>query len=317
MKSQENLTDQFTEIDHWTACLELWLRTRRTENTRLSFRDTINNFQRLSGITNMGCTQKGDVFAWVETMKAEGFKSSTIRNRINTLKLFYNFANDYQVDGKPLTETNPVKIRGLMPRVRKYNTSRALSKADVARFLGAIDLDRQNGLRDYALLAGYLILGRRNTEWRLARVQDFELRDGEIIFRWSGKGRTDELIQVPDELWRILQAYISSSGGRGMFDYIFLDRTGSRPICARRVGQMVKRYAGLAGIEGNLRVHDLRHTAVMLRRLAGADVEELRDFLGHASLNTTQIYLHRIEHREHERGEAVAKMLNIRGGRDD
>ena len=316
MKSQAERTDQFTITDHWAACLELWIRTRRTENTRRSFQDTINNFKRLTGITDLSCTQKGDVFAWVETMKTEGFKSSTIRNRINTLKLFFNFASDYQVDGKPITETNPVKIRGLVPRVRKYAASRALSKADVARFLGAIQLDRLNGLRDYALLAGYLILGRRNTEWRLARVQDFEMRDGEIIYRWSGKGRTDELIQVPDELWRMLQAYISSSGGRGVFDFVFLDRSGSHPISARRVGQMVKRYARLAGIEGNLRVHDLRHTAVMLRRLAGADVEELRDFLGHANLNTTQIYLHRIEHRQNERGEAVAKMLNLRGKND-
>ena len=65
-----------------------------------------------------------------------------------------------------------------------------------------------------------------------------------------------------------------------MFDYIFLDRKGSKPITSRRMLDIVKYYARLAGVEGNLRVHDLRHTAAMLRRQAGADAEETAQFPG-------------------------------------
>jgi site-specific recombinase XerD len=49
----------------------------------------------------------------------------------------------------------------------------------------------------------------------------------------------------------------------------------------------------------------------MLRREAGADVEEIRDFLGHSDLKTTQIYLHRIERFENQRGNEVCKMIAV------
>jgi len=74
---------------------------------------------------------------------------------------------------------------------------------------------------------------------------------------------------------------------------------------------MVARYAGLAGIGGRVRVHDLRHTAAMLRRLAGADVEEIRDFLRHSSLATTQVYMHRMAGITDTRMAGVVSLLKV------
>jgi len=241
-------------------------------------------------------------------MQQRSLQPSTIKTRVTALRSFFAYAQEYRVDGQPLCQANPVEGRSLRPKVRSYGKARALTQDEVQRLLGAVDLAAENGARDYAMLAGYLVLGRRNTEWRLARVVDFEASGGEIFYRWSGKGKSDELISVPDELWRVLQAYIAESGGRGMFDYIFLDRTGTRPISSRRMLAVVKRYASLAGL-GDLRVHDLRHTATMLRRMAGADVDELREFLGDSSIQTTQVYIHRIERVADARGQAVAKTI--------
>jgi integrase len=56
-------------------------------------------------------------------------------------------------------------------------------------------------------------------------------------------------------------------------------------------------------------VHDLRHTAARLRREAGADVEEIREFLAHSSLAVTQVYLHRLERKSDHRAEDVC--LNL------
>ena len=63
-----------------------------------------------------------------------------------------------------------------------------------------------------------------------------------------------------------------------------------------RWGGGLKRYARLAGLRiDSLHVHTLRHTASMLRRAAGDDVQEISDFLGHSSLAITQIYLQAVE----------------------
>ena len=91
------------------------------------------------------------------------------------------------------------------------------------------------------------------------------------------------MLEVPQAVWDALTDYINASGGRGMFDFIFLDRTSNHPLSERRIGQMLKRYARLAGLDchEHIHVHDLRHTAAMLRRKAGADIKELQEFLGH------------------------------------
>ena len=210
----------------------------------------------------------------------------------------------------PLTNQNPAgNCRNIKPKIDRYGKARALSTADCKKLLGQIPLNTVVGLRDYALLVGYLVLGRRNTEWRMVTISDFDTSDSGMFLRWSGKGHSNELLEVPNDLWKALNTYIHESGGRGMFDYIFLDRDNQHPITRHRVGDIIKRYARLAGIPGNVRTHDLRHTAVALRRAAGADMEEIRDFLKHQSLITTQIYLHRLERINDSYGQTVCKAI--------
>lgn len=308
------------KTDIWEECIDNWLQSRRSDNTRRAYLQAMNDFVAICGV-KLRDAQRAHFLEWRNDMKSRGLKPATISSRLGALNSFYEYANkDFQikVNGNlvPLIEENPVHLRSIRPRVKVYANSRALTVAEVKKILNQPDRSKVLGLRDFVLIAGYLILGRRNTEWRMARLMDFEMRDGGIFFRWSGKGKTDELLNVPVELSRILQHYINQSGGRGPLDYIFLDRDLEHPLSDKRVGDIVKRYARLAGIDGNIRVHDLRHTAAMLRREAGADVEEIRDFLGHSSLLTTQVYLHRIKGIQNERGGAVCKLISVGNARN-
>jgi site-specific recombinase XerD len=297
--------------DIWQEAREFWLSSRNSENTRRSYQNSLDDFLKSTRI-DLAHAERKDMLEWVEMMKTRNLKPKTIAVRFINVLCFFRFAcEQYRIDDHSILQISSPVIRRILPKTSKYSGSRVLSKEEIARLIGNIDLHSQNGLRDYALVTGYLVLGRRNSEWRLARVKDFDMRDGEIYFHWSGKGHVDEVLSVPEELWKVLQTYISASGGRKFDEYIFLDRDLRHPLCARRIGQIVKRCVARAGIEGRVRVHDLRHTAVQLRRNAGADVEEIRDFLGHSSLATTQIYLHRIERSIDERGSAVAKMINL------
>lgn len=244
--------------------------------------------------------------AWVEMMKTRKLQPATISSRVMAVSSLYKFSQEYFEQDF----SNPADIRKVLPKVERYEKSRALEPGDVRRLLAAIEIERVTGLRDYALLLGYLLLGMRNSEWRLVTVADFELRDSGIFFQWSGKGKSG-VMEIPGELWQAMQTYIQTTGGRGILDYIFLDRSGEHPLSERRVGQMVNRYARLAGITGRLRVHDLRHTAAMLQREAGADIEEVRDFMRHTSIATTQIYLHRMDRRQSSRARKVVESLGL------
>jgi integrase/recombinase XerC len=303
------ISETAIKVDLWNECLQRWMETRRSDNTRRSFLYSIGDFKQSTGVELHQATRR-DVLAWLESMKERGLSAGTIYTRMVALSSFFNFAMDsFQVEGtKGLLESNPADMRNLLPRICRYESSRALTLEEVKRLLNVIPIDTRMGRRDYALVLGYVMLGRRNTEWRLVNVSDFELRNKGVYLHWEGKG-SQNVQMVPEEVWSALQEYIQASGGRSVFDPVFLDRSGKHPISGRRMGQILARYAKLAGIQGRLRVHDLRHTAAMLQREAGADVEEIREFLNHKSIITTQIYLHRMERKTENRSRKIAELL--------
>jgi site-specific recombinase XerD len=287
----------------WEHCQKAWLESRRSENTRRSYEYALNAFLEFFW-RGAGSMTREDVRTWAKALQQQGLKPATISARLGAISSFYSFAiSEYQ-----LMDHNPAEMKSIRPRVEHYAGSRALSTAESKKLLGACDLLTLVGLRDFVLLSGYLILGRRNTEWRSARIVDFELREDGYFFRWTGKGKSD-VIHVPAQLWNLLSRYVAATGGRLFTDYIFWNRAGGGPISDRNVTRIVKDRAKEAGITGRVRVHDLRHTAAFLRREAGADVEEIRDFLNHSSLAITQIYLHKMERNSDKRAEEVCSNL--------
>lgn len=302
-------------IGHWESCKTSWIDSRRCNNTKRMYARALEDFLSSCEVEIWDAGYQ-DFINWRADMQQRGLKGSTINARLDALNSLFIFASsEYLVENKkgklePLAKYNPMNARSLRVKVKQYANSRALSTSDVKKLLGSIDQSTLIGMRDYALVLGYLNLGRRNSEWRVAKVSDFEMANGEIFYRWSGKGSVDNLTSVPQELWKVIANYVAESGGRGPFDYIFLNRWGE-PIGAKGVGQLLNKYVTLAGIPGNVRVHDLRHTAAMLRRENGADVEEIRSFLGHSSLLTTQVYLHRLSRVADRRAKSVFKMIAV------
>lgn len=88
--------------------------------------------------------------------------------------------------------------------------------------------------------------------------------------------------------------------------------TRNRPLSSREVGRLLKKYSKNAGLDpSKIRVHTLRHTAAMLRKQAGDDIDQISSFLGHSSLSTTQIYLHRLSGQTDSSWLRVAALLGL------
>ena len=314
----ENLLTMTVDVCTWEECEQAWLSSCRSESTRRAYAQRINDFKAHSGITTMAEAGRRHVATWHTSMRERNLSDGTIQLSISALSSFYKFAScEYSITNELgeniplLLGANPAAGKAYRRPLRLYGKARPLSVEETQSFLSIVPKNTLNGKRDFALLVGYLLLGRRNSEWRDASLDQFEMRDGKQFYRWSGKNHEDDLIEVPTAVWDALRDYITFSGGRGPFDYVFLDRTGNGPLSERRIGQIVQRYARLAGITDRIRVHDLRHTAAMLRRRAGADIKELQEFLGHRNPATTMVYLHRMEGLHDNRSAQVADMLKI------
>jgi integrase/recombinase XerD len=318
--------------DSWEACASLWLESRQADSTRRTYSLALSDLLESSQKGAAEITRT-DVIRWIQDLKGRGLSPATIVTRLAGISSFYSFAmeeffvSDANGDQVRLGNGNPAAVgKSMKPRVQSFGKSTWLSAEETQSLLRAIKQTTLRGKRDYALFLGYILMGRRNSEWRQARWGDFKEQNGHIVFIWSGKGKTDQRLEVPHQVWDAIREYVKAAGKSKSIkvdDYIFTplrvkQMPGGRrvltghPISSHEVGRLLKRYAFLAGLEPeSIHPHSLRHTAAMLQRQVGASPESTQRFLGHRDLGTTSKYLHAIEGQVENHYMNVTTLLGL------
>jgi integrase len=308
----------------WAEARRLWL-GGLAMNTQRAYGQAWDAFEESCQVEPWEAS-RADVARWVQEMRDLGLADATIGQRVAAVGSFYRYCGEEYtqlVDGKevPLTGYNPAAGKTLRPQVQRYGKARALTPAETRALLKAVRGQQgEQGLRDYALMLGYLFTGRRNSEWRTARWGDFEEAGGAVYYRWAGKGK-DGRLEIPSPVWGAVKAYLMATRRlmrMGQGDFIFLGGAtqgkpaGSGPIASNQVGRLLKKYCRQAGLnEQEIHVHSLRHTAAMLRREAGDDVEGISRWLVHSSLAVTQVYLHELDQPRDTTWAKVSELLGL------
>ena len=123
----------------------------------------------------------------------------------------------------------------------------------------------------------------------------------EGLIRIFGKGSKERVVPVGEMALICMDNYIVRSRQKlcnGNSNYLFLNRYG-KPMTRVMFWKLIKKYAKKAGISKNITPHMLRHSFATHLLERGADIRALQEMLGHASINTTEIYTHLT--REHIR----------------
>jgi Site-specific recombinase XerD len=203
-------------------------------------------------------------------------------------------------------------------KIHRWEGARFLDAEGVKQFLAVIDRSTIKGARDYALFTTYLFTGRRNSEIRMLRWGNIEVSGGETWYRWSGKGKSRR-DQMPKPVISSIIDYLRISGRIDIIkpqDFIFISSVRaqtSTPISANQVRRLLGQYLHTAGFTTHFRVHDLRHTAAMLLKAAGADIETIQQILDHSNVNTTAIYVHSLEGHASQAWRGVGELLGMTG----
>lgn len=168
---------------------------------------------------------------------------------------------------------------------------RTLSQAQVDRLLSSPLGDSPTALRDTAMLELLYSSGLRISELVDLDLDDVDLTD--LTVRCLGKGSRQRVVPFGRVAARALEAWLVR--GRPAFDpkgpALFCNRRGGR--LTRQGGwKIVKRHAQRAGLEDVVSPHTLRHSFATHLVEGGADVRVVQELLGHASVNTTQVYTH-------------------------
>ena len=143
-------------------------------------------------------------------------------------------------------------------------------------------------VRDYALLQTFLQTGVRVSELCDLRVDDADL-DGQVL-RVRGKGMVAREVELERKAMAALRNWMTVRPV-GASDHLFLNKDGEA-FSQRGVRKLVSKYRRLAGITRRASCHSLRHTFATYKAEHGVSAFQLQRWLGHASIATTQVYVH-------------------------
>jgi len=223
--------------------------------------------------------------AFVAALAQRGLKPPTITRRINCLRSFFGFlvTNDYLATSPTVRIKSPKKARKLPVTLTEQECRRLLDAAYQSHYT-------MLGFRDRAVLSLLLYTGLRRQELLELELDDVDLRQGWLRVR-RGKGGKMRMVPLAPEAISAVEDWLEFRP-QCRHEGLFATLTGKR--LGRHGLQALFRKALLnAGtIRPGLTVHSMRHTFASLLLCNGCDLMSIKEMLGHASLESTAIYLH-------------------------
>jgi integrase/recombinase XerD len=179
-----------------------------------------------------------------------------------------------------------------LPRAEKRLPKHILTAGEAERVLALPPLDDPLGLRDRAILEVLYSTGMRRMEVAGLKLHDLDYERGTVMVR-QGKGKKDRMIPMGARAFAWVARYIEEARPRlvvvGDDGAVFLTNLGT-PFEPGRLTQLVRDYIDAAEVGKRGSCHLFRHTCATLMLEGGADVRFIQQLLGHAKLETTQIY---------------------------
>ena len=195
--------------------------------------------------------------------------------------------------GQAIIESDPT-TRIELPKSEERLPTSVLTIDEVESLLNAPDIKTKLGLRDRAMMETFYSSGIRCGELIALDVYDINL-DREILTVRQGKGNKDRVVPIGTRALSWIEKWLSDIRpdmvSKSSAEALFVSKNGRR-LGPNYVSNVVKRYLNAIGVTYRGSCHLLRHTAATLMMENGADLRSLQEFLGHARLNTTQIYTH-------------------------
>ncbi len=260
---------------------------RYSEHTVNAYRNDILQFAAFLGEENHrpGWEEVTDrqVRAWMIALMDEGISPRSVNRKLSSLKSFYRYLQRKGVKADPTAGISGPKTGKPLPAfVRENEISELLDSWEFG--------DDFEGQRNKMIIEMLYGTGMRRAE--LIGLREEDVRFGEKIIRVTGKRNKQRQIPLLPELAEKLEAYLEIK--RELFPgvtWLFVTSKGKQ-MYPRLLYRVVHKYLGLVTSLTKKSPHVLRHTFATHLLNRGADLNAIKEILGHANLSATQIYTH-------------------------
>lgn len=290
----------------WAIAFADYLRSEchLADNTVIAYRRDLKRFYDWLGdrkIPALNIQQLADYAGWLH---AKGLAPASLGRHLVSLKLFFRYL---QLEG--ILKENLVELLGSQKLWQRVPT--VLPPEMVDGLLAAPRRGEPCWRRDRAMLELLYATGCRASELSHLKLRDVHLEGGYCLCH--GKGDKQRLVPLGKRAADAVRDYLEHE--RPLLaalqpappEWLLLSRRGRR-LRRERVWELIKQYAQRAGAPPEVSPHTLRHSFATHLLAGGADLRQVQEMLGHASIATTQIYTH----VDHARLKAIHRKFHPR-----
>ena len=241
------------------------------------------DFVAARGICSLDDVRRDLILEHLIGLRQAGLSARSVARHLSAVRQFHSFLREEQI-----TESDPAADFDTPRLVRQL--PRDLPPSQVEKLIAAPDSSTPEGARDCAMLELFYSCGLRISELINLRMRDVSLDESAVRVR--GKGAKVRLIPLGEQAITRVRAWLNvRQDGPVKDETLFLTPRGKR-LGRTTAWAIVKKYARLANLPGNVKPHMLRHSFATHLLDNGADLRAVQEMLGHADIATTQIYTH-------------------------
>lgn len=241
-------------------------------------------------VTTYGDLQAADIppgyiKSWLAALMKDQLDAKSIKRKISTLKAYFKFLMRTGIlERTPMIHISSPKTSKKLPMF--------VADKDTATLFEHVEFpDDWKGKTDRLILELFYHTGIRLSE--LVNLMEEKIDLGHKVLKVMGKGGKERIIPIGSALIKSISDYMAEKQKNPQFDSTFLlVRDNGRKLYPKYVYHSVKYYLSLVTTIEKRSPHILRHTFATHLTNQGADLNAIKELLGHASLAATQIYTH-------------------------
>ena len=268
----------------------LTFQKRYSQHTVISYKNDLAGFfdfiEEQYGLLSLPEIKVSMVRSWLALLKEKKIASKSINRKISTLKSFFKFQLKMgKIVMNPASSVTSLKIKSRLPSF--------IDQRDMNTLFQHVEFpDSWEGKTNRLLLMIFYQTGIRLSELISIKESQVDFSNGTL--KVLGKGNKERVIPVNNGLLRHIRLYIEEKDVQmdtSKNRFLLINKKGNQ-LYPKYVYNIVRKYLGEVSTNERKSPHVLRHSFATHLTNNGADINAIKELLGHSSLASTQIYTH-------------------------